>query len=110
MITAATASAIITEHPSGAADPTRQRAQDLMGQIVRQGVNISLKSLQVWADLARQRGLTAPGSSVEATNDLFAKLLVTQRQVIDELVAAQRQFAQECLAITPTVGDGPACR
>lgn len=62
MITAATASAIITEHTSGGADPTLQRAQDLMGQVVRQGANISLKSLQVWADLARQLAPTALGS------------------------------------------------
>ena len=97
MITAATASAIITEHPSGAADPTRQRAEDLMGQIVRQGVNISLKSLQVWADLARQLALTALSSSATATCDLLEKLLAAQREIVDELVAAQHQFAQGCL-------------
>ena len=99
-----------TEQPHGTADPAIQRLQDPRIQLARQGVDVSLRSLQVWADLARQRGLTAPGSSVEATDDLFAKLLVTQRQVIDELVAAQRHLAQECLATTPTVGAGPACR
>jgi len=99
-----------TAQPNGAADPTIQRLQDPRAQLARQGVDISLRSLQVWADLARQRGLTAPGSSARATYDLFEKLLVAQRQVIDELVAAQRQFAQGCLATTPTVGDGPAFR
>jgi len=99
-----------TEQPIGAADPTIQRLQDPRVQLARQGVDVSLRSLQVWADLARQRGLTAPGSSVEATYDLFEKLLVTQRQVINELVATQRQFAQEHLATTPTIGDGPAFR
>ena len=94
-----------TEEPNGAADPTIQRLQDSRVQLTRQGVDISLRSLQVWADLTRQRGLTAPGSSAGATYGLFEKLLVTQRQVINELVAAQRQFAQECLATTPTVGD-----
>ena len=98
------------EQPNGAADPTIQRLQDPRAQLARQGVDISLRSLQVWADLARQRVLTAPGSSARATYDLFEKLLVAQRQVIDELVAAQRQFAQGCLATTPTVGDGPAFR
>jgi hypothetical protein len=96
MITAATASAIITEHPSGAADPTLWRVQDLTDQVVRQGVNISLKSLQVWADLARQPALTALGSAT-ATCDLLEKLLAAQGEIVDELVAAQRRVAQGCL-------------
>ena len=98
------------EQPNAAADPTIQRLRDPRVQLARQGVDISLRSLQVWADLARQRGLIAPGSSARATYNLFEKLLVAQRQVIDELVTAQRQFAQGCLATTPTVGDGPAFR
>jgi hypothetical protein len=97
MIPAATASAITTEHPSGSADPTLQRAHDLMGQVVRQGVNISLKSLQVSADLARLPALTALDSSAIATYDLLEKLLAAQGNIVDELVAAQRQFAQGCL-------------
>jgi hypothetical protein len=68
-----------------------------MGQVVRQGVNISLKSLQVWADLARQLALTALGSSATATCDLLEKLLAAQGEIVDELVAAQRRFAQGCL-------------
>jgi hypothetical protein len=94
----------------GAADPTLQRVQDLMGQVVRQGVNISLRSLQVWADLARQLGLTALGSSATATYDLIEKLLAAQREIVDELVAAQRQFAQGCLDTTATGGEGLASR
>jgi hypothetical protein len=97
-----------TEQPNDATDPTIQGLQDSRVQLARQGVDISLRSLQVWADLTRQRGLTAPGSSAGATYGLFEKLLVTQRQVINELVAAQRQFAQQCLTTTLTVGDGPA--
>ena len=97
------------ERPNGAAD-TIQRLQDPRAQLARQGVDLSLRSLQVWADLARQRGLTARGYCARATYDLFEKLLIAQRQVINELVAAQRQLAQECLASTPTVGDGPAFR
>lgn len=94
-----------TEQPSGA-DPTIQRVQDLMVQLARQGVDISLRSLQVWADLTRHVGLTALGSFATATYDLFEKLLAAQREVIDELVATQRQFAQGLLDTTPTVGDG----
>ena len=50
-----------TEQPNGAADPTIQGLQDPRVQLARQGVDISLRSLQVWADLARQRGVTPPG-------------------------------------------------
>lgn len=98
------------EQPNGAADPTIQRLQDPRAQLARQGVDLSLRSLQVWADLARQRGLTARGYCTRATYDLFENLLIAQRQVINELVAAQRQLAQECPASTPTVGDDPALR
>jgi hypothetical protein len=101
---------ITTEQPNGAADPTIQELQDPRVQLARQGVDISLRSLQVWADLARQRGLTAQDYSARATYDLFEKLLVAQRRVIDELVAAQRHFAQECLATALTVGDALASR
>jgi hypothetical protein len=95
-----------TEQPSSAADPTLQRVQDLMVQLGRQGVDISLRSLQLWADMARPFDLTALGSSAAAAYDLFEKLLAAQREVVDELVAAQRQFAQGLLHATPTVGDG----
>jgi hypothetical protein len=95
-----------TEQPSGAADPPLLRVQDLMVQLVRQGVDISLRSLQLWADLARPFGPTALGSSATAAYDLFEKLLAAQREVVDELVAAQRQFAQGLLHASPTVGDG----
>src|SRR6185437_7578375 len=95
-----------TEQPSNAADPTLQGVQDLMVQLVRQGVDISLRSLQLWADLARPFGPTALGSSATAAYDLFEKLLAAQREVVDELVAAQRQFAQGLLHASPTVGDG----
>lgn len=98
------------ERLNDAADPTIQRLQDPRAQLARQGVDLSLRSLQVWADLARHRGLTARGYCARATYDLFEKLLMAQRQVINDLVAAQRQLAQESLASTPTVGDGPTFR
>ncbi len=98
-----------------ATDTTTQRAQDLMVQLVRQGQDTSLRSLQVWADLARQIGPTALGPPSGATRvstayDLFEKLHAAQREVVDELVATQRQFAQRCFGITATVGDGLAPR
>lgn len=77
-----------------------------MVQLVRQGVDISLRSLQLWADLARPFGPTALGSSATAAYDLLEKLLAAPREVVDELAAAQRQFAQGLLHASPTLGDG----
>jgi hypothetical protein len=97
-----------------AADPSTQRVQDSMVQLVRQGQDTSLRSLQVWADLARQLGSTALRSParammISAAYDLFEKLLNAQRQVVDELVAAQRQLAlQFFTTIAATVGGDPA--
>lgn len=94
-----------------ATDATTQRVQDVMVQLVRDGQDISLRSLQVRADLARQLDPTRPGSAAGAAMrslayDLFVKLLAAQREVVDELVATQRQLAQRCFDITATVGDG----
>ncbi|MGH3754172.1 MAG: hypothetical protein ACRDRP_16045 [Pseudonocardiaceae bacterium] len=92
---------------SDAAEPTIQRVPDLMVQLVRQGQDTSLRSLQVWADLARQLGPTALGSPASTTPastmrvspvfDLFEKLHAAQREIVDELVDAQRQLAQRYL-------------
>ena len=104
-----------TEQPSSAGDSTLLRLQDLRVQLVRQGVDLSLRSLQVWADLGRQRGVPALDSSASALYVVFEKLLVTQREVVNELVATQRHLARGYLATTspvattPTVGDGLAC-
>jgi hypothetical protein len=38
------------------AESSSERIQDLMAQLARQGLNTSLRALQVWADLARQLG------------------------------------------------------
>jgi hypothetical protein len=101
-------------HPlHGVADPTTQRVHDLLVQLMRQGLDVSLRSLQVWADLARQLGSTALGipvlgSTAGATYDLFEKLLAAQREVVDELVTTQRQFAHGSISTTPTVGEGLA--
>ncbi len=91
-----------------ASDTTSQRAQESMVALVRQGQDASLRSLQVWAELARKLG-PHPQTPADATvaalaHDPFAELLVAQRQVVDQLVAAQRQLAQQ-LFNTATVGD-----
>jgi hypothetical protein len=90
-------------HQSAVRDTTTERAQDLMIELVRHGQDISLRSLQVWADLSRQLGtpaLRSPARKVMVglAYDLFEKLLTAQREVVDELVATQRQLAQQSVA------------
>lgn len=108
------AAADLTAEPV-AADPTTQRVQDSMVQLVRQGQDTSLRSLQVWADLARKLGATAPSSPAGATmvslaHGPFEKLLEAQRLVVEELVATQRQLAQRLFDTTATGGDSLAAR
>ncbi|MGH3669710.1 MAG: hypothetical protein ACRDSH_03605 [Pseudonocardiaceae bacterium] len=98
------------------ATPSPQ-VQDLMVQLARQGLNTSLRSLQVWADLARQLGPQVLGGSAGGTRvflacdyDLFKKLFAAQREVVDELVAAQGEIVQRFLDIDATVGQGLAHR
>jgi hypothetical protein len=86
-----------------------------MAQLVRQGQDTSLRSLQVWADLARKLGGAEPHSPTGATIcalacDPFGKLLEAQRQVVDELVATQRQLVKQLFDATATVGGGPVPR
>jgi hypothetical protein len=102
-----------TEQVRNVADPDTQQAKDSMVQLVRQGLDTSLKSVQVWADLARQVGPTALGSPADATMvsrayDPFEVLLAAQREVVGELVATQRQLTQQVFG--PTAGDDPAPR
>jgi hypothetical protein len=82
-----------------------------MAQLVRQGQDASLRSLQVWAELARKLDHTEARSPTGAmicalACDPFEKLLVAQRQVVDELVATQRQLVKQLFDTTATVG-GP---
>jgi hypothetical protein len=87
---------------------------ELMVQLARQGLGISLRSLQVWADLAGQLdptalgptalGPTALGFPAGAAPDLFDELLAAQREVVDELVATQRQFVPGFFATTTADG------
>jgi len=98
-----------------AAEPTAERVQDLMVQLVRQGQDTSLRSLQVWADLARKLdpgGLSSPAGAtmVSLAHDPFEKLLEAQRQVVEELVATQRQLAQRLFDSTATGGNGFVAR
>ncbi len=96
--------------------PTAQRGQDSMVQLMRHGLDTLLKSVQVWADLARQLGpttLDSPGGAtmVSVAHDPFEKLLAAQRKVVDELVATQRQLMQRFLdPHTATVSDDLAAR
>lgn len=106
---------IITGQTRIAADPITARTQESMAQLVRQGQDTSLRSLQVWADLARKFGSTAPSSAAGTTMYSFAghpleQLLVAQRQVVDELVEAQRVLAQQIVDATAAFGDNPGCR
>jgi hypothetical protein len=90
-------------------------AQDSMAQLVRQGQDASLRSLQVWADLARKFGSTALSNPTDATiaslaYDPFEKLLEAQRQVADELVATQRHLTQQMVDSTATLGGNVTAR
>jgi hypothetical protein len=105
----------VTFHPQLAGvNPASQPAQDPMVQLVRQGQDASLRSLQVWADLARKIGPTALGNPAGATvmglaYNPFEKLLEAQRQLADELVATQRQLAQQ-LSDSATTGGNLTAR
>jgi hypothetical protein len=93
------------------ANLTGQPAPEYMVALVRQGQDASLRSLQVWADLARKLGPAAQNSPADATMvslayDPFEKLLEAQCQVADELVATQRQLSQQLFDHTATVGFG----
>jgi hypothetical protein len=105
-----------TDQTPVVADPSTQQVQESMAQLVRQGQDTSLRSLQVWADLARKLGPTAPSFPAGTTTivalayDPFEKLLDAQRQVVDELVATQRQLVKRLFDMTATVGGNPALR
>lgn len=104
---------LTAEQAHAAADTTIQRAQDSMAQLVRQGLDTSLKSVQVWADLARQVGpnaLTSPAGATMASraHDPFVMLLAAQREVVGELVATQRQLTQQ--VFHASAGDDRAFR
>ncbi len=94
-----------------AVDTTIQLAHESMVQLVRHGQDTSLRSLHVWADLARKLGPTelssTPGVAaiVSLAHDPFEKLLEAQRQVVDELVDAQRRLSQQHVLTTATIGD-----
>lgn len=94
-----------------AAGPITQRAHDSMAQLVRQGLDTSLRSVQVWADLARQVDSTAADpTAVTLAYDPFEQLLATQREVVGDLVATQRQLAQQVFDTSAAAGDAPVPR
>lgn len=78
--------------------------QDLMAQLARRGLDTSLRSLQVWAELARQLGPRVLGCPTGGTRvfqpsdyELFRKLLAAQRETVDELVVNYRELSQRYL-------------
>lgn len=86
------------------AESPSEGIQDLMVQLARQGLNTSLRALQVWADLSRQLGPQVLGCSTGATRvflagdyDLFRKLLAAQCETVDELVDSHRELSQRYL-------------
>lgn len=97
----------LTEQASSTAEATPYRAQDSMNQLVRQGQDASLKSLQVWADLARKRdaGLAASTPMAPFAYDRFMQLLAAQRQIADELVATARRLTQPPFPPSTMPGD-----
>jgi hypothetical protein len=81
--------------------------QDPIAGLVRHGQDSSLRALQVWADLARQlqlfsgQGGTGTGPhhlAADLVTERFELLLVAQREVVAELVAAQHYLTQQVLA------------
>ncbi|MGH3671952.1 MAG: hypothetical protein ACRDSH_15180 [Pseudonocardiaceae bacterium] len=105
------AAGISTEQAGSNAEATPYRAQDSLNQLVRQGQDASLKSLQVWADLARKRdaGFAASTPMAPFAYDRFMQLLAAQRQIADELVATQHQLMRQPLPPT-TPGDSLVSR
>lgn len=85
--------------------PTTQRAHDSMAQLV-QGLDTSLRSVQVWADLARQVDAT----DLTSTYGPFEQLLATQREVVGDLVTTQRQVAQQVFDTSATAGSAAVAR
>lgn len=85
---------------------TTQAAQELIVQLMRHGLNLSLRSLQMWADLARQLGPTPLDSTATAamvcfTCDAFEKLLAAQREIVDQFISTQSQLAQRFFVTIP---------
>lgn len=97
---------IVTELAGSSAEVTPYHAQDSLNQLVRQGQDASLKSLQVWADLARKRdaGHAASTPIAPFAYDRFTQLLAALREIADELVATQHQLTQQ--PISPNTASG----
>ena len=101
-----TTAGVITELAGSNAEATPYRAQDSMNQLVRQGQDASLKSLQVWADLARKREAGLAASTIAPfAYDRFTQLLAALREIADELVATQHQLAQQPVSPGTAPGD-----
>lgn len=98
-----------------AVNPILQPARDSMIELVRQGLDTSLRSVQVWSDLARQVNPSALGATqcakmASLAHDPLEELLAAQREVVGELVATQRQLTQQVLYPSATVSDDATSR
>jgi hypothetical protein len=97
------------------AKPITQPAQGSMVELVRQGLDTSLRSIQVWSDLARQVNLSGLGAAAGATmaalaHKPFEELLAAQREIVGELVVTQQQLTQQVFCTTATVSGDAARR
>lgn len=83
---------------------TGSEALQPLVEFVRQGQDTSLKSVQLWAEIARlcnpiEQPDPAVSALVDSSYDLFETLLAAQRQFVDQLLKAQRQFAEQLFAV-----------
>lgn len=82
--------------PTGDA-PTSPARESLI-RLIRQGLDTSLRSVQVWAELSR--ALNAPPASpthpavINYVQQPIEALLAAQRHVVDQLVTTQQHLAQ----------------
>jgi hypothetical protein len=96
--------------PNWSVTPSQSLADPLpepLAGLARHGQDSSLRALQVWADVARQlqffpgQGGTGTGRrhpTPDPATERFERLLVAQRELVAELVAAQRHLTQQVLA------------
>jgi hypothetical protein len=97
-------------HQVATTESTAEQVQELMTALVRQGLNTSLSSLQMWSELARQLGPAVLGSPTDGTmvfraddyhlfKKLLKKLLTVQHEIVDELIATRCELWQRYLAL-----------
>ncbi len=87
----------VAERAGAAVTTIHRHMQGSVIDAVRRGQGSSLHALQAWADLSRLVTRSADASDarvlVTGAHDMFETLLAAQRQLVDDLIAAQRAFA-----------------